>query len=305
VPLFDADFLTQLECLALISRRVFQGQLLAQRRGSQTGGGVEFADHRPYGQGDDFRYIDWNLYARLNSLLLKRFQEERDLHVYLLLDCSRSMGFGTPPKFDFARRVAAALAYVVLSGLDRASVVGIGGAAPSEFPLTRGKGRILTLMRYLEGLAAEGGRTNLAQAASAFVLRRRPGLAVLISDLYDPDGFAVGLDVLRHRRYDVHVVHVHDRAEADPSLSGDVELLDVESGAALDVTVSQGRLRRYREVFRAYLDAVRAYCRRHGLSLVSTPADVPFQELILQMMRASVAGQGSGAAQPAPGGSRP
>src|SRR5262245_52640501 len=95
---------------------------MAQRRTMQLGGGIEFADHRDYHPGDDFRYLDWNLYARHEELLLKRFQEEEDLHVYFLLDCSRSMGFGDPVKFDLARQVLAALAYIALADLDRISV---------------------------------------------------------------------------------------------------------------------------------------------------------------------------------------
>ena len=100
MPLFDSDFLKKLEYLSLVSRRVFRGQLLAQRRTMQLGGGIEFADHREYTPGDDFRYLDWNVFARHDELLLKRFQEEEDLHVYILLDSSRSMAFGDPIKFD-------------------------------------------------------------------------------------------------------------------------------------------------------------------------------------------------------------
>src|SRR5271170_232508 len=157
--LFDSEFLKKLEYLSLISRRVFRGSLLAQRRTMQLGGGIEFADHREYTPGDDFRYLDWNLYARHEELLLKRFQEEEDLHVYLLLDCSRSMSFGTPPKFDLARQVTAALAYIALADLDRIAVVGFANEIVADFPLTRGKGRVLSLLRFLEGLKPQGEDT--------------------------------------------------------------------------------------------------------------------------------------------------
>ena len=110
--LFPADFLTRLEYLSIMSKRVFRGQLLAQRRTMQMGAGIEFSDHREYNSGDDLRYLDWNIYARHGDLLLKRFQEEQDLHVYLMLDCSRSMSFGTPSKFDLARHLVAALSYL-------------------------------------------------------------------------------------------------------------------------------------------------------------------------------------------------
>src|SRR3982751_5203730 len=156
MPLFDSDFLKKLEYLSIVSRRVFRGSLLAQRRTLQFGSGIEFADHREYTAGDDLRYLDWNLYARLGDLLLKRFQEEEDLHVYFLLDCSRSMAFGDPPKFDFARQVAAALAYIALADLDRVAVTAFADDIQADLPLTRGKGRILSLLKFLEGLNASG-----------------------------------------------------------------------------------------------------------------------------------------------------
>src|SRR4051794_32184025 len=136
--LFDGDFLKKLEYLSLISRRVFRGSVLAQRRTKQMGGGIEFADHREYTPGDDFRHLDWNVYARHGDLLLKRFQEEEDLHVYFLLDCSRSMAFGNPPKFDLARRVTAALAFIALAGLGRIAGLAVAGRVLGGFRPTPG-----------------------------------------------------------------------------------------------------------------------------------------------------------------------
>src|SRR5215831_15977819 len=188
MPLFDSDFLQKLEYLSLVSKRVFRGQVLAQRRTVQMGGGIEFADHREYTPGDDFRYLDWNVYARHDELLLRRFQEEEDLPVYFLLDCSRSMGFGKPPKFDFARQVTAALAYIALADLDRVAVVAFAGTIVADFPLTRGKGRILALLKFLEDQPSQGNDTDLARVMTGFVHRnQRRGLAIVVSDLYDPN----------------------------------------------------------------------------------------------------------------------
>src|ERR1700733_5441307 len=161
MALFDSDFLKKLQYLSLVSRRVFRGQLLARRRTMQLGGGIEFADHREYTPGDDFRYLDWNVYARHGELLLKRFQEEEDLHVYFLIDCSKSMAFGTPVKFYLARQVAAALAYIALADLDRVAVVAFAGEIVADFPLTRGKARILSLLKFLEGLEPQGSVADL------------------------------------------------------------------------------------------------------------------------------------------------
>ncbi len=284
--LFDSEFLKELEYLSLVSRRVFRGSLLAQRRTMQLGGGIEFADHREYTPGDDFRYLDWNLYARHESLMLKRFQEEEDLHVYFFLDCSKSMQFGKPPKFDLARQVTAALAYIALADLDRIAVVGYAGDIVADFPLTRGKARILSLLRFLEGLPAQGTLTDLARVATGFVHRnQRRGLVIVVSDLFDPQGFERGLDILRHRRYEPHVIQLHDRREADPNLLGDIELFDMETELGRKVTVTERNLKKYRKIFNDYQESVRRYCRNYGLGCTQTTADVPFDDLILKMMR--------------------
>lgn len=286
MALFDSDFLKKVEYLSLVSRRAFQGQLLAQRRTKEMGGGIEFADHRDYTPGDDFRYLDWNLFARHDELLLKRFQEEEDLHVYLLVDCSRSMQFGNPPKFDLARRMAAALAYIALADLDRVAVTGFADRILDDFPSTRGKSRILSVMEFLQQLEAPGEETNLADVVTGFVHRsQRRGLVVVISDLFDPDGFERGLDILRHHRYEPHVIQVYDREEANPQLLGDVQMIDMESSAERKVTVTERNLRRYREIFTQFVESVQAYCSGHGLGCTTTTSDVAFDELILQMLK--------------------
>ena len=288
MPLFDSEFLKKLEYLSLVSRRVFRGQLLAQRRTMQLGGGIEFADHREYTPGDDFRYLDWNVFARHDELLLKRFQEEEDLHVYILLDSSRSMAFGDPVKFDYARQVAAALGYIALADLDRVAVVAFAGDIVADFPLTRGKARILSLLKFLEGLEPQGSMTDLARVARNFVHRgQRRGLAVVISDLFDPDGFERGLDLLRHHRYEPHLVQIFDRHEAEPQVKGDVELVDVESGSIQKVTITERNLRQYRKIVADFLESVGRYCNTYGIGGTRSATDIPFDELLLRMMRAA------------------
>src|ERR1700722_13237847 len=282
MALFDSDFLKKLEYLSLVSRRVFRGQLLAQRRTMQLGGGIEFADHREYTPGDDFRYLDWNVFARHDELLLKRFQEEEDLHVYILLDSSRSMAYGDPVKFDYARQVAAAMAYIALADLDRVAIVAFAGDIIADFPLTRGKARILSLLKFLEGLEPQGTVTDLSRVVKGFVHRtQRRGLALLVSDLYDPAGFQPGLDLLRHHRYEPHIIQIFDRAEAEPKLKGDVELFDVETGSIQKVTVTERNLRQYRAIFDAFQESIKSYCQTYGLGCTRASTEIPFDELIL------------------------
>ncbi|MEO2034006.1 MAG: DUF58 domain-containing protein [Planctomycetaceae bacterium] len=290
--LFPPDFLTRLEYLSIISKRVFRGSLLAQRRTMQLGSGIEFSDHREYTPGDDFRDLDWNVYARHGDLLLKRFQEEQDLHVYFMLDCSRSMGFGDPAKFDLARQLVAALAYIALAGLDRVSVLAFSEDVIAEFPLTRGKSRIVPLMRFLESQRLSGAGTGLSRAVQGLLHRaRRVGMVVLVSDLFDEAGFQPALDQLRHRRFDGHILQLHAISEADPSLLGDVELYDVETESLRKVTVTERNARAYQQLFNEHQQSLRDYCRDYNLGCTQSPSDVKFDDLVMRMMRESGTGR--------------
>ncbi len=286
--MFDSAFLQRLEYLSLSSQRLFQGQLLAQRRTRRSGGGVEFAEHREYVQGDDLRHLDWQVYARHGDLLLKRFQEEEDLHVYILLDASKSMDVGRPHKFTYARQLAAALAYIALADLDRVSIVPYDQRPRNSLPLMRGKNNVLGLLRYLENLQTGGARTDLEAVVREFGRRApRTGLVLLISDLFDQDGFRAGIDRLRHLQFEPHVIQIHTQEEASPQRLGDVELEDIETGQRQTLTVNEAVLRRYRARFAAFVEDIEGYCRRYGLSHTRTTTDVPYDQALLQMMRTS------------------
>ena len=288
MALFDSEFLKRLEYLSLVSKRVFRGQLLAQRRTKQMGGGIEFADHREYTSGDDLRYLDWNIYARYGDLLLKRFQEEEDLHVYILLDASPSMQAGSPSKFDYARQVAAALAYIALADLDRVAIHAYASDIVGSMQLTRGKDRILSVLRFLEELKISGNKTDLSRVVRGFVNRApRAGLVIVLSDLFDQDGFKKGIDMLRHRRFEPHVIQLHTQEEAQPTYLGDIELVEMETGEMRKLTVTERKLRQYQQLFREFLEQIDTYCRNYSLSCTRTTIDIPFDELILRMMRAA------------------
>ena len=290
--LFPPDFLTRLEYLAIVSKRVFRGQLLAQRRTKQMGSGIEFSEHREYTTGDDLRYLDWNIYARHGDLLLKRFQEEQDLHVYLMLDCSRSMAFGNPAKFDLARHLVAALAYIALADLDRISIIAWADGVVAELPVTRGKAQTLPVMRFLEELPTCGHDSNLEKAVQGMLHKgARTGLAIVVSDLFDEHGFQRGLDQLRYRRFDAHVIQLHDPKEADPALLGDAELVDIETDVARKVTVTERSLKKYRQLFTDHQLAVREYCRTYNLGCTQSPSTIRFDELVMRMMRETGTGR--------------
>jgi uncharacterized protein (DUF58 family) len=283
--LFDDEFQRKLDYLAIVSRRVFSGRMRAERRTKKSGSGVEFADHREYQPGDDIRYLDWNVYQRFDRLLLRLFEEEEDLAIYFIVDASSSMGFGGGKKLRYAKRVCAALAYVGLANLDRVSIVSTSDHILSRMPQTRGKARIFKVFRFLEELEATG-TTDLEDALKSFVAQnKRRGLAVLLSDLYDPRGFERGMNVLRYNKFDPFVVHVVDPADAKPRLHGDVLVYDCETGDEREVTVTAKVLARYAEAHRAYLADVERFCATHQVPYARADVDVPFDELILRVFR--------------------
>jgi uncharacterized protein (DUF58 family) len=285
VELFDDDFQRKLEMLALVSRRVFAGRLRAERRTKKKGSGVEFADHRDYVEGDDFRSVDWNVYQRFGKLLVRLYEEEEDLSIYFLVDCSSSMGFGSGKKFDQARRIVAALAYVGLANLDRVTLVAVTDEMSSRMPTTRGKGRIFKAFRFLEGLSPSGV-TDLGEALRGFAAQhKRRGLAVLVSDLYDPAGFESGINVLRYNGFEPFVVHVVDKTEAAPRVKGDVLVYDCETGDEREVTVTADLLDRLAQEFSNYRDRIERFCVQKQVPHLTADIDTPFDELVLRVFR--------------------
>lgn len=283
--LFDDEFQRKLDYLALVSRRVFAGRMRAERRTKKSGSGVEFADHRDYQPGDDIRYLDWNVYQRFDCLLVRLFEEEEDLAIYFIVDTSASMGFDGGRKLHYAKRVAAALAYVGLANLDCVSIVSTSDQVLERMPPTRGKARIFKVFRFLKELEANGA-TDFEDALKSFVAQnKRRGLAVLVSDSYDPKGFERGLNVLRYNKFDPFVVHVTDASDARPRLHGDVLLYDCETGDEREVTVTAKVLERYEATFKQYLADVERFCATHQVPYIAADVSVPFDELILRVFR--------------------
>lgn len=283
--LFDEEFLKKLEYLFIVSKKVFAGKLRAERRGRKVGTGVEFADHRDYAPGDDFRYIDWNIYGRMQKLLLRLFEEEEDLSVYLLLDASSSMLMGEPPKFDYARRVVAALGYIALANLDRVNIIPFADELKPQLTPRRGKGQVFRVFEFL-GAIQPGGETDMESSFRSFVHQtRRRGLAVVVSDFFDPHGYGRGLKLLRHNRFETFALQVCDPAEAHPAVKGDLRLLDTETGEERLATVSPQVLRAYEREFEEYCERLEGYCTSIQTGFIRTLTSTAFEELVLKVFR--------------------
>ncbi len=297
---FDQAFLKKLEYLHIVAKKVFTGRLRAERRSRKTGAGIEFADHRQYTPGDDLRYLDWAVYGRMDRLLLRLFEEEEDLYIYILVDRSESMrlgasGDGSPlvvpgrdgriAKLGYASQVAAALAYVGLSNLDRVALYAFAEGMQDQLPAARGKGRIFKVFDFLSGLVPSG-QTDLRASISEFVHKtRRRGVAVVLSDFYDMAGYEEALNLLRYHRFEPAVIQIVDPREAQPALRGDLELADMETGERRVVTLTDSMCAAYARAHAEYCQTLESYCDSRGIGYLRANTDVPFEDLMLRVLR--------------------
>jgi uncharacterized protein (DUF58 family) len=279
----EPDFLKKLEYLHVVSKRTFAGQHRADRKSEKRGRGLEFADHRQYSHGDDFRHIDWNAYKRLNRLLLRLFDEERDLPIYLLLDVSRSMA--EPAKFDQARRIAAALCYIGLAHLDHVTILPFGDGIETAIHPGRGKGFITQVLDRLDGLDASGA-TNLYESFKQFAARGwTAGLCVVISDCLDPAGCERALKLLASAGHEIDVVHLTSKRDRQCAAMGELRLVDEETGDLYDIEVTPGVSAAYEQTFDQFAVDVERFCGRYGMGYLHAETERPFEEIVLRAFR--------------------
>ena len=285
---FTSEFLAQLERLSLLSRRVFRGRVKGERRSLRRGHSVEFCDYRAYGVGDDLRYVDWNIYGRLDRLHVKLFVDEEDLCLHLIVDASASMNFGTPTKLDSAVRIAAALGFVGLVNLERVGIGVLRDRVAEGWPPTRGRNQVPGLLDFL-GRVEPSGATSLNEGLANYAARsRQAGLAVVISDLLDPGGYESGIRALLERRFDVHLVHVLSPEEMNPELAGDLRLVDSETGEMRELSMDGDAVRAYRDRLRQFLERAETFCRTKEIGYHRIVSDAPIEEFVLAQLRGRV-----------------
>ncbi len=294
--LFDSAFLAKLERLHLLARRLFRGERRAERRSRHIGSSLEFADYREYSPGDELRSIDWHAYGRLERLFVKLYEQEQDLPVSFLIDASASMRWlpedaarSALTKFDHARRICAALAYIALASLDRVNIHFFAANLLGELGAARGKGQFHSILSFLDNAPDPDGPTRLFQAVQALTQRaRRRGLIFVLGDFFEPAGYEKPLSLLRHCQFDVHVLQLLDSAELAPTATGDLRLSEVETGGTIEITANESLLRRYREEIENFNDALESFCMRRSIAFARVMTDVPFEDVVLRALRDGV-----------------
>ena len=289
--MLSSEFMHQLDRLDLLSRKILHGKLKGERRSKRRGQSVEFADYRNYVVGDDLRFIDWNLYARLDRLFLRLFMEEEDLAVSILFDVSESMNWGDPLKLDYAKKLAAALGYIGLVNYNRVHLMSFSDTIVDHLPNLRGRRPIPRMLDFIQAQqpTADNRAGNLAAACKQFaILQRAKGVVILVSDFLDKGDPAAAFRYLLGDRYDVYAVQLLAPQELDPAkggIVGDLRLQDVEDNDMTEVSVSAALVKRYKANLRAYCTHLRKLCMQRDIAHIVGSTAVPFDTMVLRYLR--------------------
>lgn len=284
--LFEPAFLDRLRTLALRLRK--RRQLM--RRGSQatpaTGFTREFKDYRHYTAKEDYRAIDWRLYARLDKLFVRLYEETQELNLHVLVDTSASMARPFPEKRRQALRFAVALAYLALSGQQRVSLYSMSDAVKQELPPLRGQGNIEKIIQGASHLNFDGF-TDLTRCFETFrPSRQRYGVIFVISDFFGRDVNTAAEAVARAASWpgEVHFLQIVHPDERSPKIEGEVELAEVETGEKRRFWLTRKDVQRYVETFDAFADNLGRTCASHRIDFFQCSTDEPFEDRFLDML---------------------
>jgi uncharacterized protein (DUF58 family) len=283
--LLDPVFMSRLDTLDVMSRKILQGKLQGERRSKRRGQSVEFADHRPYVAGDDLRFVDWNVYGRLEQLFLKLYIEEQDLTVHIVADASASMGFGEPSKELFIKKLTAALGYVSLVNNNRVTISFIADGVTAQLANMRGRNYLNNMAECL--LTAEcDGLSNFDDACRQLAAGRfGSGVMVVLSDFLFKEGYDSGLRRLIGRQYDLYAIQVLCPQELSPNLSGELKLIDIEDADAAEITVSAALSKYYKRNLTAYCNELKDFCTSRGAVYVLANSADSVESLVLNYLR--------------------
>jgi len=283
--LLDPVFMSRLDALDVLSRKILQGKLQGERRSKRRGQSVEFADHRPYVVGDDLRFVDWNIYGRLEQLFLKLFLEEQDLTVHIVADASASMSFGEPPKELFIKKLTAALGYVSLVNNNRVTISFIADGVTVQLANMRGRNYLDNMAECLLTTDCDG-LSNFDNACRQLVAGRiGSGVMVVLSDFLFKEGYDSGLRRLIGRQYDLYAIQVLCPQELSPDLSGELKLIDIEDADDAEITVSAALSKYYKKNLTAYCNELKDFCTSRGAVYVLANSADSVESLVLNYLR--------------------
>lgn len=278
----ESTLLTRLEKYRLKPRKSHAGHIRGERLSPKKGISIEFADYRHYAAGDDLRHLDWNVLARLDRAHIRTYRDEEELPIYLLLDLSASMDFGSPPKHHLARSLAAAMGYIGLCGSDAVYPVALTGRA-AEVRALRGRASYRRLLEWLKTL--QPGGSGLSESLKRFAhASPHAGMVLIFSDGLEPD-FPDALRALAGRKHEIGVFQILSEVDLEPDLEGDLRLIDAESGSALEMTATSGVLLGYQKRLQNHCETIENACKQLGAWYVRVLNSQSLEEILLKQLR--------------------
>lgn len=279
-PLIDSVFLEKLERLAIQWQKSFPGLVGGHNISHFAGSGQEFLDHRQFHHGDDLRAVNWRAYLRLEKLFLKMFQVEPRIPVRLLLDCSNSMTTGAVSKFDYARKLTAALCYVGLVRLDTMCIQPFGHDLGDSFLSGGGRHRFIPAVKFLQDLKPSG-QTDYFQMARQFISRYpQRGLLIIISDFLDETDSERPLQFLADFGHELILIHLWADEDRAPSWEGQLDLVDAETGSTLEIGFDEASRRNYTSAFDEFAKSIQRIGMRNSGRYVGLSTSNPIEEAI-------------------------
>ncbi|MFC1587803.1 DUF58 domain-containing protein [Planctomycetota bacterium] len=285
MKLFDKDFLRKLELLSIVAKKIMRGELVSQRASVRKGASVEFLDHRIYSPGDDLRYLDWNVYGRLGSLFTKRFCSEENITIKIFLDCSLSMDYGSNNKFDYARRLAAALGFIGVAHFDKVEIIPFSGGRRHTPFILFSKKQFPPMLEFLEGLSSTGVTSFRREFDLPPTPERGKRVGFVISDFLDTEGYKFTVTRLQALKVQLCGVHLLDERELNPPDTGNLHLVDAEGKQVLSMAVSHSTLVRYRTALQAFCREIEKYFLHKEAGYFRIKTLTPLQEVVLLTFR--------------------
>jgi len=252
---------------------------------SKYGRGIEFQDYRSYEIGDDFRYIDWNIYARLDRLFVKLFREEETSVINILFDTSKSMGFGNPSKLYFGKQLSASLGYIGLVNYDLVNLYCISSTVERRLESLRGRASTMRMLRFLDSLDAQGVTSLNGAIRESLKGLRGKAVFIILSDFLDPNGYEEGLKLLNARGYETFAFHILSEEEISPPVSGSLKLIDSETGETIEIDDIDDILSGYRETLEKFLKEIESFCLDHSIEYIRASSSIPIEKVVLYYMR--------------------
>ncbi|MGB9856649.1 MAG: DUF58 domain-containing protein [Dictyoglomaceae bacterium] len=283
----NLSIIEKLEKLRLSAKKLKITGSVGERKSPKVGRGSEFADYRNYQMGDELRYIDWNIYARLEKFLIKLFEEEEDLDIHILLDASFSMELGKPSKLFYGKELSLAFAYLGLNSWEKVKFSFFHEDIEEFLSLERKRENIFYLYNMLKDIKPQGV-TDINNVLKKYLnWQKRRGILIIISDFFSPSGYKEGLSLARYKKFSVYAVQLLGEEEIEPPYQGDLWLMDIETKKKKEIFVDNNLVEIYKRELNNFLQDLEKFALSYGIEYLRTVTSIPLEDLLLKYLRVS------------------